>query len=144
MNEFEYILDEGPFIYNNVIIGTDRSVAMIGVTEKGFLNIRLSTNGKVGHSSVPPVETSIVTLSKAVSKFNAFTHPNNFGRGLERDIIEAMAPYCSFAYKLLFSNLWLFGPIVSKMMETHPVMNSYVRTSTAVTVFKSGVKVRIE
>ena len=117
---------------------------MIGVTEKGFLNIKLTTSGKVGHSSVPPVETSIVTLSKTVSKFNAFTHPNNFGRGLEKDIIESIAPYCSFAYKLLFSNLWLFGPIVSKMMETHPVMNSYVRTSTAVTVFKSGVKVRIE
>ena len=114
---------------------------MIGVAEKGFLNVRLSAKGQVGHSSVPPPETPIVTLSKAVSKFNAYTHPNFFGRGLEKDIIESIAPYCSFTYKLLYSNLWLFGPVVAKILESHPFMNSYVRTSTAVTVFKSGVKV---
>ncbi|CAG2101190.1 unnamed protein product [Medioppia subpectinata] len=140
INEFEYILDEGPFILNGVILGTDRSVAMIGVTEKGFMNVKLTAKGAVGHSSVPPMETSIVSLSKKLSKFGGHTHPNYFGRGLEKDMIEALAPYCSLVYKVLFSNLWLFGPFVSKLLENHLVMNSYVRTTTAVTMFKSGVK----
>ncbi|XP_054161252.1 N-fatty-acyl-amino acid synthase/hydrolase PM20D1-like [Oppia nitens] len=140
VTEFEYILDEGPFILERVIMGTSRSVAMIGVTEKGFVNVRLTANGKVGHSSVPPPETSIVALSRAVAKFTAYTHPNQFGRGPERQLIESIAPYATFAYKLLYANLWLFGPLVSRLMETDNTMNSFIRTSTAVTMFKSGVK----
>jgi carboxypeptidase PM20D1 len=144
VHEFEFILDEGPFILDGVLLGTDRSVAMIGVTEKGFLNVKLTAKGTVGHSSVPPLETSIVSLSRAVSKFGGHIHPNNFGMGLEKDMIEALAPYCTYFYKVLFANLWLFGPIVSKLLEKHLVMNSYVRTTTAVTMFKSGVKVSIQ
>jgi len=141
MLEFEYILDEGPFIFDGVLPGIQQPVAMIGVTEKGLVNVKLTAKGRVGHSSVPPTETAIVTLSRAVSKLNAFSHPSLFGNGPEYDMIEAMAPYSSFSYKLLFSNLWLFGPVVSKLLANNPVMNSFIRTTTAVTMFNSGVKV---
>jgi carboxypeptidase PM20D1 len=143
ISDLEFILDEGPFIYDRVLPGIQQPIAMIGVTEKGLVNIRLTANGRVGHSSTPPEETAIVTLSKAVSKLNAFSHPNLFGSGPEWDMIEAMAPYCSFIYKVLFSNLWFFGPIVSQLLTNHPLMNSFIRTTTAVTMFSSGVKVSI-
>lgn len=138
--DFEYILDEGPFIFDGVLPGIDRRVAMIGIAEKGLVNIKLTAKGRVGHSSVPPNETPIVTLSRAVSKLDAFSHPNLFGIGPERDIIEAMAPYSSFAYKILFANLWIFKPIVSKLLTSYPLMNSFIRTTTAVTMFNSGIK----
>ena len=141
MDNVEYILDEGPYIFRNAIPGVSRDVAMIGVAEKGLVNIKLSTDGAVGHSSLPPKQTSIVRMAKAVSKLNADSHPNLFGYGPEKDMIEALAPYCSLPYRILYTNLWLFSPIVAKLLENDKLMNSFIRTTTAVTIFTSGIKV---
>lgn len=137
----EFILDEGPYIYRKTLPGVKRDVAMIGVAEKGLVNIRLSTEGVVGHASVPPPETAIVKMARAVSKLNAYAHENQFGRGPERDMIESLAPYSTFPYRVLYANLWLFRPLVAYLLEANKLMNSFIRTSTAVTIFKSGIKV---
>lgn len=141
MDNVEYILDEGPYIFRNAIPGVSRDVAMIGVAEKGLVNIKLSTDGAVGHSSLPPKQTSIVRLAKAVSKLNADSHPNLFGHGPEKDMIESLAPYCSLPYRIMYTNLWLFSPLVAKLLENDKLMNSFIRTTTAVTIFTSGIKV---
>ena len=141
LNDVEFILDEGPFIYRNALPGVAHDVAMIGVAEKGLVNIRLSVQGSVGHSSVPPRETAIVKLAKAVSKLHANCHPNRFGVGPERDMIQALAPYASLPYRILYTNLWLFSPLVAHLLEADKLMNSFIRTTTAVTIFTSGIKV---
>lgn len=141
LNDVEFILDEGPFIFRNALPGVSRDVAMIGVAEKGLVNIRLSVQGVVGHSSVPPKETAIVKLARAVSKMNANCHPNQFGDGPERDMIQALAPYASLPYRMLYTNLWLFSPLVARLLEADKLMNSFIRTTTAVTIFTSGIKV---
>ena len=40
----------------------------------------------------------------------------------------------------MLSNLWLFGPLVTRALERTPVTNAWVRTTTAPTMFQSGVK----
>ena len=40
----------------------------IGVAEKGYLTAELSVHTSGGHSSMPPAETSIGIMSKAVVK----------------------------------------------------------------------------
>lgn len=142
LNDVEFILDEGPYIFRNALPGlSSRDVAMIGVAEKGLVNMRLTVNGTVGHSSLPPRETAIVKLARAVSKLHANSHPNQFGQGPERDMVEAMAPYASLPYRILYSNLWLFSPLVARLLEADKLMNSFIRTTTAVTIFQSGIKV---
>lgn len=141
LDDVEFILDEGPYIFRNSIPGVNRDVAMIGVAEKGLVNIKLTVKGTVGHSSLPPKETSIVKLAKAISKLNANSHPNRFGYGPEWDMVEALAPYCSWPYKIMYSNLWLFSPLVARLLEKDKLMNSFIRTTTAVTIFSSGIKV---
>ncbi|KAH9400302.1 PREDICTED: probable carboxypeptidase PM20D1 [Rhagoletis zephyria] len=141
LNDVEFILDEGPYIFRNALPGLSaRDVAMIGVAEKGLVNMRLTVNGTVGHSSLPPRETAIVKLARAVSKLHANSHPNQFGQGPERDMVEAMAPYASLPYRILYSNLWLFSPLVARLLEADKLMNSFIRTTTAVTIFQSGIK----
>ena len=49
-------------------IPKDQMVAIIGVTEKGFVTLKVKAKGQVGHSSIAPEETAITTLAKAVSK----------------------------------------------------------------------------
>lgn len=141
LDDVEFILDEGIYILDGKMPGISQRVAMIGVAEKGFLNIRLTVNGSVGHSSMPPPETAIVKMAKAVAKLNSHSHPNMFGKGPERDLIEALAPHSSLFYRMLYTNLWLFSPLVAKILEADNMMNGLIRTTTAVTIFHSGVKV---
>lgn len=123
LNDVEFILDEGPYIFRNALPGLSRDVAMIGVAEKGLVNMKFTVNGTVGHSSLPPKETAIVKLARAVSKLHANSHPNNFGQGPERDMVVAMAPYASLPYRILYSNLWLFSPLVARLLEADKIMN---------------------
>lgn len=47
----------------------------------------------------------------------------------------------SFWHRLLFSNLWLFSGFIASEMDQNRAMRSFVRTTTAVTKFNSGIKV---
>ncbi|XP_054168834.1 N-fatty-acyl-amino acid synthase/hydrolase PM20D1-like [Oppia nitens] len=140
VDKLEYLLDEGTIIMNQTFPGVQALVAMVGVTEKGYLTVRLDAKGQVGHSSMAPKETAITTLAKAVSKFESTVHPNMFGSGPEKDLFEAFAPYASFPYNWIYSNLWLFGPIFSRILSTKPSSNGLVRTTSAATIIGGGYK----
>ncbi len=43
--------------------------AMAGVTEKGFMNVKMEVDTPGGHSSVPPSHTAIGILSRMVVEF---------------------------------------------------------------------------
>ena len=65
----EFLLDEGYTVLQGIIKHVDQPVAMVGVSEKGYVTLRLSVDSaKTGHSSMPPDETNIGILAKAVSK----------------------------------------------------------------------------
>lgn len=68
VKDLEYLLDEGSIIMNQTFPGVDRLVAMVGVTEKGYLTVKVTAKGSVGHSSMAPKETAITTLAKAIGK----------------------------------------------------------------------------
>jgi acetylornithine deacetylase/succinyl-diaminopimelate desuccinylase-like protein len=40
----------------------------VSVSEKGYLNVKLSVNIPGGHSSIPEAETSIGVLARAISR----------------------------------------------------------------------------
>ena len=68
--EAEFLLDEGFTILQDVINHVSQPVGLIGVSEKGFVTMKLSVDSAAtGHSSMPPEETNIGILAKAVSKY---------------------------------------------------------------------------
>lgn len=107
------VLDEGGAIVSKMFPGVVKKVAVIGIAEKGFLNLKLTAVSQGGHASTPPKNTPITDLSKAVLKLN--NHPS-FKLKLTppvKSLFNTIAPYSkSFGIKLLFANLWLFTPVV--------------------------------
>jgi len=107
------VLDEGGAIVSNMFPGVKKKVAVVGIAEKGFMNVRLTATSKGGHASTPPKNTPLTDLSKAIIKLN--NHPS-FKLKLTppvRALFDTIAPYSnSFGIRLLFANLWLFTPIV--------------------------------
>lgn len=139
-NRLEYVLDEGNIISKTPVLGIDRQIGLIGVSEKGYVTLKVSTTGAVGHGSMPPDMTAIAKLSKAVSKFHSHLFPSYFGEGVEREMLEVFAQYANWPYKIAYANLWLFKPIFEYFFSSDTTMNSFIRTSTAVTMIKGGTK----
>lgn len=141
--QLAFIVDEGSFILDGFISSLKKPFAMVSVSEKGSLNLMLEVNMTPGHSSAPPKETSIGILAAAVSRLEQTPMPNMFGSGPLKMTLQQLANELSFPANVIFSNLWLFWPLVSRLMERDSVTNALVRTTTAVTMFKAGIKVNV-
>uniref|UniRef100_A0A8C5M0V5 Peptidase M20 dimerisation domain-containing protein n=1 Tax=Leptobrachium leishanense TaxID=445787 RepID=A0A8C5M0V5_9ANUR len=138
--KLEFLLDEGFEVLDGVIYGTKRPIALIGVTEKGAITLNLTVNSPPGHSSMPPRESSIGILSAALSRLEQDQMPNRFGKGPEGAMFEQLADEFYFPLNIVMANLWLFGPLVSRILQRTPSGNALVRTTTALTIFNAGIK----
>uniref|UniRef100_A0A287BLQ4 N-fatty-acyl-amino acid synthase/hydrolase PM20D1 n=1 Tax=Sus scrofa TaxID=9823 RepID=A0A287BLQ4_PIG len=69
--------------------------------------------------------------------------PNMFGDGPMKMALQELANEFSFPTNLFLSNMWLFRPLVSRLMERNYITNALVRTTTALTMFNSGIKVNV-
>ncbi|TRY84764.1 hypothetical protein DNTS_027446 [Danionella cerebrum] len=69
--------------------------------------------------------------------------PNRFGHGPERATFEHLAHKFGWPYRMVMSNLWLFSSLLSSVLEGQPDTNAFIRTTTAVTMFNSGVKINV-
>uniref|UniRef100_A0A452SBC7 N-fatty-acyl-amino acid synthase/hydrolase PM20D1 n=1 Tax=Ursus americanus TaxID=9643 RepID=A0A452SBC7_URSAM len=138
-----FIVDEGNFILDGFVSYLKKPFAMIAVSEKGLINLRLQVNMTPGHSSAPPKETSIGVLAAAVSRLEQTPMPNMFVSGPTKMTLQELAHEFPFPANIILSNLWLFGPLVSRFMERSYITNTLVRTTMALTMFNAGVKVNV-
>ncbi|XP_053705468.1 N-fatty-acyl-amino acid synthase/hydrolase PM20D1.2 isoform X1 [Synchiropus splendidus] len=135
-----FVLDEGLAVLDGVISGLKGPAALIGISEKGAATVKLSVSAPPGHSSMPPRETSIGILAAAVKRLEDNPMPRFFGYGPERETFEHLAHQFQMPIKLVASNLWLFSPMLGRVLERKSDTNALVRTTTAVTMFNAGIK----
>ncbi len=133
------ILDEGGAIVTEGVPGVKNPVALVGIAEKGYVSLELSVEGTGGHSSMPPRETAVTVLSKAVAAISDHPMPAALA-GPIREMMVTLAPESAFPFNFLFSNLWLFGGIIEGQLAGSPKSNALIRTTTAPTMFNAGTK----
>ncbi|MFK7976910.1 MAG: M20/M25/M40 family metallo-hydrolase [Halioglobus sp.] len=137
--QFAWMVDEGGLVIRDNPLLPDRPLAMINVAEKGYLTLTLTATGEGGHSSRPPVVSTIGRLSSALAKIEANPFPVRLIGPVEA-MLERLAPYASQPERFVFNNLWLTGGMVAKQMARDQTTNSFVRTTTALTMVNAGVK----
>ena len=135
------VIDEGLVVTEGLLPGIAAPVSLIGVAEKGSLSLQLVAEAKPGHSSLPPApgESAIGMLSAALARLDARPLPGGIS-GVAGEMFAAMAPEMSGFQRVALSNLWLFGPVVEKMLAKGPSTNALMRTTTALTVLNAGNK----
>jgi carboxypeptidase PM20D1 len=136
---FAWVLDEGGAIIDEPFPGVAQPMAFVAVAEKGYLTLQLTAHGTGGHSSRPTHDLALVRLSESVLK--VVNHP--FATGLDdvqSEKFAVLAPSMPFFQRMLLANLWLTGPIVTRMMEAQPDMAARLHTTISPTMISGGVK----
>jgi carboxypeptidase PM20D1 len=136
---FTWMLDEGGFVMQENPLVPGRQVALLGVAEKLYLTLLLRTSGEGGHSSRPPKTTTIGRLAAAVVAVENNPFPARIVAPNDTMLSRA-SQYMDFPQSLLMNNLWLTESLVAWYMGGDPTSNSFVRTTTAATMFNAGVK----
>ncbi len=137
----QMVLDEGLVITDGVLPGLNRPAALIGVAEKGYLSVILKFNTAPGHSSQPPAKgTSAVGMMSAAIKRLDDNQLQSGIRGVAAQMFDTIAPEMSGFGRVALSNLWLFGPIVQKQLESGAATHAMLRTTTAPTLAHAGNK----
>ena len=138
---FDMVLDEGGVIVDRIVAGFEQPIAMVGVAEKGFVNIRLSVNAEGGHSSMPPNHTAAGILAQAIVKLEDSQFPASLQ--FTNLIFDSIGHYAQFDLKLAMANQWLLSPLVKSKLLSTPQNAAALRTSIAVTQLKGSSKSNI-
>ena len=122
--------DEGGSIVTEPMAGIRGNYAMIGVLEKGQGNLKVIAKSNGGHSSFPPANSPIVRLSKFVTEISKKNPMKSAMNEQAKEMFSKMMPYGPFYMRLLFGNLWLFKPLLLKLMPSiSPQAAALLRTA---------------
>ena len=135
----EFVLDEGGALATGLITGVAAPVALIGIAEKGYVTVELTAQAEGGHSSMPPPATAVGILAAGLTRLEARQMPRAI-RGPTADMFDYLGPEMPFAPRLVMANRWLLGGILTARFGTTPQGNALLRTTTAPTVLRAGVK----
>ena len=137
--ELAIVIDEGGAIVDKPIGGMDRQYAVIGVTEKGYMDLKISAKGKGGHSSTPPRNTPAARLFAFA---NEIEKKRPFKKQLIPEVYEMfaqMAPSFSFGMRMLLGNIWLFRPLLIALMpKVSPFGEAILSTTCCFTMMKGS------
>ena len=132
-------LDEGSFVLDGIVPGLPQPVASINVTEKGYLTLNLTAHAAGGHSSMPPRETAVGILARAIVALEHAPLPGGLD-GVSGEMFSGLARHMSFGKRVLFANQWLFGALIERELAKSPASNAMLRTTTAPTMLSGSVK----
>ena len=110
------VCDEGGGIITTPVGGVNGNFAMVGVFEKGKADVKFTAKSNGGHASAPKANTPIARLSAFVNEVETKKPFKKKMLPEVKSMFERLAPYASFPLKFVFLNLWLFKPVMLKVM----------------------------
>ena len=133
------VCDEGGGIITDPIGGIHGNFAMVGVFEKGKAEVRFTASSDGGHASAPKAHSPVARLAAFVNEMEG--RPV-FRRKMPKEVaamFETLAPYADFPLKLVFTNLWLFKPVLLRVLPMISAQaGAMIRTTMAFTMMSGS------
>ena len=127
------VVDEGGAVVENVFPGVNIPCGLIGIAEKGMMDVEYRVVSNGGHASAPKPHTPVGILSRACCSMEN----NPFKSHLSEPVaamFDTLGRHSNFVYKLIFSNLWLFKPVLDMICKkSGGELNAMMRTTVAFT-----------
>jgi len=133
------VLDEGMAVVSGGIRGVAAPVALVGIAEKGNVSVELAVRSPGGHSSMPPGETGVGILARALVRLEEHPFPARLD-GAARRLLEAVGPAMALPLRVALANLWLTRPVVERLLLREPGTAALVRTTIAPTMLAASPK----
>ena len=127
------VVDEGGAVVENVFPGVKQPCGLIGIAEKGMMNVQYRTVSAGGHASAPKPHTPVGVLAAACKKVE--DHPFQAHiEGPAAEMFDVLGRYSSLLYRVIFANMWCFGWVIDLLGRmSGGEMNALVRTTSAFT-----------
>lgn len=134
------VVDEGGGIITDPIAGIPGNFAMVGVFEKGKADLRFTAKGNGGHASAPPANSPIVRLAAFVTEVEKGKMFRKAMPPQVQAMFETLAPYASFGLRYVFENMWLFKPLLVRLLPKISAQAGAMLRTTAAFTQASGSK----
>ena len=127
------VVDEGGAVVENVFPGVKQPCGLIGIAEKGMMNVQYQTKSAGGHASAPKPHTPVGVLAAACKKVEDHPFKAHID-GPAAQMFDTLGRYSSLLYRIIFANMWCFGWVIDLLGKTSGgEMNALVRTTSAFT-----------
>ncbi len=127
------VVDEGGAVVENVFPGVTAPCGMIGIAEKGMMNVQYRAISNGGHASAPKPHTPVGVLAAACKRVE--DHPFKAHiQGPAAQMFDTLGRHSTFLYRVIFANMWCFGWVIDLLGRlSGGEMNALVRTTSAFT-----------
>jgi len=127
------VIDEGGAVVENVFPGVKVPCGLIGIAEKGMMDVKYTVKSQGGHASAPKPGAPIDRLASACR--NMVEHPFKLKlTAPAAEMFDTLGRYSSFVYRIIFSNLKIFLPVLDMICKKDGgEMNALMRTTVAFT-----------
>ena len=127
------VVDEGGAVVENVFPGVKKPCGVIGIAEKGMMNVQYRTVSNGGHASAPKPHTPVGILAAACKRVE--DHPFKAHiEGPAAQMFDTLGRYSTPLYRVIFANMWCFGWVIDLLGKmSGGEINALVRTTSAFT-----------
>ena len=127
------VLDEGGAVVEGAFPGVRVPTAMIGIAEKGMIDLEYRVRTAGGHASAPKPHTAIGHLAAAVTAIESRPPRMHITPPVAK-MFDTLGRHSSFLYRMIFANLWCFGRLLGYLGKKQGgEMNALLRTTVAFT-----------
>ncbi|MBQ5649089.1 MAG: M20/M25/M40 family metallo-hydrolase, partial [Clostridia bacterium] len=126
-----FVIDEGGAVVENVFPGVKAPCGLIGIAEKGMMDVCYSVKSGGGHASAPKPNAPVDLLARACRR----VLENPFKVHLTAPVaqmFDTLGRYSSFLYKVIFANIGIFLPVLDLICKkSGGELNALMRTTVA-------------
>ena len=128
-----FVLDEGGAVVSDVFPGLKQPCGLVGIAEKGYINMTLSVKSNGGHASAPKPHTPVGVLAKACNDIENNPFPICFSDPVLK-MFNELGRRSTFLYRMIFANIWAFGWVLDLICKkSGGQLNALLRTTCAFT-----------
>jgi carboxypeptidase PM20D1 len=132
------ILDEGGAVLNATVIGINGLAALIGIAEKGYMDVEFIARGKGGHTSLPVKceNNPIIIIGEVVRRLKnpfkpVFSEPYKI-------MTQAAAPHAGRKLRTFLKSRVLQRLFLPKIVKVLPEIAALTQTTGAITLISGG------
>jgi carboxypeptidase PM20D1 len=135
------VVDEGGAVVSGVFPGVPGQTAVVGLAEKGLLDVELVTSDPGGHASAPVRGGAPARLARAILRIEDNPFPARV-HDVVLGMVDALGRHAPTGYRAVFAHAEYLRPVLALVLSrASREANALVRTTVAITELE-GSKAR--